>query len=216
MEPAVQTLDKIVANIWPFDPSTPPQALGITGAILCVLNLFMVGGPILASKLRGKHSSPACIPFGGPLLLTLWARATHKPWWAIPLVWCCDAGTILVLVSIPMLISHCRKTSSHTKILGLHASDGNRHVTLTIHSTGRYRLQMCWEKRPWPSGNATWGHLGDVSEVNGSYLLKPDYGGSKNLELQSDGSFQVVEEQLSEPTRAYSIANWHFERDKGT
>ncbi|HVH72436.1 MAG TPA: hypothetical protein VNB49_15185, partial [Candidatus Dormibacteraeota bacterium] len=88
----------------------------------------MVGGPILGTKLRGKYSSPACIPFGGPFLLTLWVRATHKPWWAIPLVWCCDAGTILVLVSIPVEISLYRKTSSHTKILGLDRNAGDRRA----------------------------------------------------------------------------------------
>ena len=203
----------IGANIWPLGPGTSPQAAAITGAIFCVLNLFMVGGPILATKLRGKYSSPACIPFAGPFLLTLWVLSTHKPWWAIPLVWCCDAGSILVFVSIPVLISHWWKTSSHTRILGLHARVGNQQATLTIHSTGRYHLEMYWEKRPWPSGNTRWGQLGNVSEVNGSYVLKPDYGGSKKLELQPDGSFLVMEEQLSETDRLSSIVNWRFERD---
>lgn len=216
MELAVQVrdkLDRMVVGVWPLGPEVTPWAVGVTSAIFCVLNLFMVGGPILATRLHGKYSSPACLPFAGPFLLTLWVRATHRPWWAIPLVWCCDAGTILVLVSIPVLASHWWKTSSHTQILGLHATIGKQRATLTIHSTGRYHLEKYWNREPGEPGAVRAGQLGNVSELNGSYLLKPDYGGSKKLELQADGSFQIVEEQLTEMTRNLALADWHFERD---
>ena len=109
----MQALCETVATTWLFLSNRLFWPVGITGAIFCILNLFMVGAPIL-STLRGKYSSPVCIPFAGASLLTLWALGTHKPWWVIPLVWCCDAGTVLVLVSIPLLIRHSWKTSSYT------------------------------------------------------------------------------------------------------
>jgi hypothetical protein len=185
----------------------------IVGAILLALNLLTVGASVMSWELHGKRSSPAFIPFGGPIVLTRWVLSTHRPWWAIPLVWCCDAGTIACLVSVPTVFSCWWQTCSYTKILALHGNEGNQRATLSIHSTGRYHLETYWQRQPGEHGIVRGGELGSASETNGSYLLKPDWGGSRKLEPMPDGSFQIVEERLPDQTRYDSIARWHFRRD---
>jgi hypothetical protein len=185
----------------------------IVGVILLVLNLLTVGAAVMAWKRHGKHSSPAYIPFGGPIVLTIWVLSTHRPWWAIPLVWCCDAGTIAFLIAAPRLFSDWWRTCSYTKILALHGEEGNQRATLSIHSTGRYHLEKYWQRPPGEHGIVQGGESGSASETNGSYLLKPDWGGSRKLESMPDASFQIVQERLPDLTRYYSIVNWNFRRD---
>jgi hypothetical protein len=185
----------------------------ILGVFFLALNLLSVGASFLAWKLHGKHSPPAVIPFAGPIVLTMWVVNTHKPWWAIPLVWCCDAGTIVCLIAAPRLFSDWWQTSSYTKILALHGSEGNQRATLTLHSTGRYHLEKYWKRPPGERGCVQGGEVGNSSETNGSYLLQPDWGGSRKLEPLPDGAFQIVDEHLPDQMRHYSIANWHFLKD---
>jgi hypothetical protein len=185
----------------------------IAGILLLALNLLSVGASFLAWKMHGKHSSPAVIPFGGPIVLTMWVLNTHRPSWAILLVWCCDAGTIACLIAAPKLFSSWWQTSSYTKILALHGSAGNQRATLTIHSTGRYHLEKYWQRPLGERGVVQGGEVGSASETHGSYLLQPDGGGSRKLEPMPDGSFQIADESLPDLTRQYSIANWHFLRD---
>jgi hypothetical protein len=186
----------------------------IVGALFLVINLLAVGGPYLAWKLHGKRSSPACIPFVGPIVLTMWVLDTHRPWWVIPLVWCCDLGTIICLVAAPGLFSQFWQTSAFTRILALHGTQGNQRATLTVHSTGRYHLEKYWKRLPGEQGIIRGGEVGNASETNGSYLLTPDRGGSRKLEPLPDGSFQIADEHLPDQTRHYSIAGWHFLRDR--
>ena len=53
----------------------------IVGAMILTLNLLNVGGPQLAWKLRGKHSSPVCVPFVSPIALTAWALRKYFGFW---------------------------------------------------------------------------------------------------------------------------------------
>jgi len=192
----------------------PDVGIVITGAIFIAFNLFAVGGPLLAWKLYGKRSSPACLPFAGPFLLTMWALHTHKPWWVIPLVWVGDAGTVLVVVSLPKLFSSMWQTSSSTSLLDLRASDGSQTATLSIHSTGRYHLEKWGRWRPGPRGTWRGGELGNFSEANGSYLLQGDWGAKRKLEALPDGSFEIVEETLPDKMGRYSVAHWRFQRER--
>ena len=188
--------------------------LMIVGAIILALNLLTVGGPLLAWKLRGKRSSPVCIPFAGPIVLTTWVVTTHRPWWAIPLVWCCDLGTIICLVAVPTLFKYWWQTCSFTQTLALRGEAGGQRATLSVHSTGRYHLEKWGNQRPGQRGRWRGGELGSASGADGAYLLKPDRGGSRKLEPAPDGSFQIVAEQLPDPSRNFSIADWRFRRNR--
>ena len=42
----------------------------IVGAVFILFNLLTVVGPFVIGKRHGRHSSPACISFAGPILLT--------------------------------------------------------------------------------------------------------------------------------------------------
>lgn len=218
---ALFTLPWVFAAASAFSHATPAQeaaahnfALLIVGAFFPALSLYSGVGSFLAWRLHKKHSSPAFVPFVGPIVLSKWVLSAHKPLWVLPLVWLSDLGTIAFLWVLPRLISEAQKTSASTRVAVFEGTEGAQSAVISIHSTGRYLLEKKGrlEKKQRPGKFLAWelGELGDAAEDKGTYLLKADHGWSRTLQPAPEGFLHCLEDQLPEHARSHSIANWRF------
>jgi len=191
-------------------------ALLIVGLLFPALSWLTGVASYVDWRRHKKHSSPAFVPFAGPIVLTKWVLSAHKPLWVIPLVWLCDLGTIGFFWSLPGLIRAGRQTSPSTRVAVFENSEGMQTTVISIHSTGRYLLERKGrlERKRRPGRFITWemGELGNVSEDRGTYLLQADHGWSRTLQPAPGGLFQCVEHPTAEKHPHHSLAGWRFQR----
>jgi hypothetical protein len=185
-------------------------AFFVVGAFFPAFSLLTCAASFLSWRRHKKYSSPAFVPFVGPIVLSIWVFSAHKPLRALPLVWLCDVGTIAFLWASPRLISDLWQTSSFTRVAVFEGTQGMQSAVISIHSTGRYLLEKKWRRQPGEGGISAMGEVGDASEDKGSHLLKADNGWSRTLQPAPDGLLQCVEDQLPKDYRSHSIADWRF------
>jgi hypothetical protein len=182
----------------------------VVGAFFPVLSLITGIGSFLSRRRHKKYSSPAFVPFVGPVVLSMWVVSAHKPLWAIPLVWVCDVGTMAFLWVSPRLFSDLWQTSFFTRVAAFEGTEGLQSAVISIHSSGRYLLEKKWRRQPGDLGVSASREVGNVSKHEGTYLLKADNGWSRTLRPAPEGFLQCVEDQLPTEWRSRSIADWRF------
>ncbi len=181
----------------------------IAGLIFPLVSLLTEIGSLVCQWHQKKHSSPVFVPFVGPVLLTSWVIAAHKPLWSIGIVWVADIGTLAFLVASRQLLRDWWHTCSFTRILALNGSQDSQSAIITLHSTGHYLLKKSWTRPPGQTGVMGLGEPGTFTQRGDRYELISHVGLRRLLQKTDERAYRVEKEELpKEDLHDYSLSGW--------
>jgi hypothetical protein len=187
-------------------------ALLIAGLIFPVLSLITLIGSLLTQWMHKKYSSPAFVPFVGPVLLTAWVIFAHESPWLIAVFWIADLGTLAFLAASPRLISEWWQTSSFTKTLTLTGNRDEQDAILTIHSTGHYLLKKSWRRPPGQAGIVGLGEPGRFTQNGNDFELTSHVGLRRLLKRTATNAYAVQEDEIRDANLVnYSLNGWELD-----
>lgn len=183
----------------------------VAGLVFPALSLVTVIASVVHWWRTKKHASPVIIPFIGPILLTGWVILAEKPLLLIPVVWIADLGTLVFLAFVPKILGEWWRTSSFTRILALHGSEGVQSAIITFHSTGYYLLKKSWQRPMGECGIVGLSEEGVYIRDDGRIELTAHFGLRRILRKSDEGQY-VVEEIVAEQeaSKNHSLEGWRF------
>jgi hypothetical protein len=190
--------------------SIAPAALFFFGLLFPVISFLSIIASVSCST-REHCVSPVVIPLIGPLLLSSWVIVGYHPSWWIPIIWICDLGTAIFLITAPSIIREWWATSKYMLVMELHGDSGIESVVMRLHQNGRYSIYKTWVLEKNQEGTCGLGEPGTYT-MEDEVITLVSHLGMKRILTPSEESTFTVEEQTPERTdlERYSLQGWRL------